>query len=55
MTAVMQTHARNTEIPIDTLAFKTNVTEKYAEDITEAPETGVNIHGIYMQGAKWQD
>jgi len=23
------------------------------DEITESPEIGVNIHGMYMQGAKW--
>ena len=38
---------------IDTLSFRTNVLECFQDGISEYPETGVNIHGLYMQGAKW--
>ena len=53
MTASLQTYARKTQTPIDALQFKTNVKAVFAEDITEAPEDGVNIHGLYLEGAKW--
>ena len=53
MTATMQTYARSTKTPIDTLAFRTNVMPLTLEDIKEKPEIGVNIHGMFMQGAKW--
>jgi dynein heavy chain len=53
MTATMQTYARSTKTPIDTLAFRTNVLPLTLDDIKEKPEIGVNIHGMFMQGAKW--
>jgi len=53
MTATMQTYARNTGKPIDTLGFVTHVLEHGPEEVTGSPETGVNIHGMFMQGAKW--
>jgi dynein heavy chain len=53
ITASMQTYARKTATPIDTLAFRTNVLEIYEEEVTETPENGVNIHGLFLQGAKW--
>jgi dynein heavy chain, axonemal len=53
MTATLQTYARKTMTPIDTLAFRTNVLACMADGVTEKPEIGVNIHGLYMQGAKW--
>jgi dynein heavy chain len=53
MTATLQTYARATQTAIDTLAFKTNVCPLMAEAVTEGPEVGVNIHGLFMQGAKW--
>jgi len=53
MTATLQTYARATKTAIDTLAFKTNVCPLMAEAVTEGPEVGVNIHGLFMQGAKW--
>lgn len=53
MTATLQKYARGTKTAIDTLAFRTNVCPLMAEAVTEAPEVGVNIHGLFMQGAKW--
>ena len=53
MTATMQTFARATGKPIDTLGFTTHVTDMKKEDVTESPDPGVNIHGLFMQGAKW--
>lgn len=53
MTAALQTYARKTATPIDALQFKTNVREYYADEVKEAPDDGVNIHGLYIQGAKW--
>ena len=49
----MQTYARATGKPIDTLGFETHVLDIMEKDITESPEVGVHIHGMYIQGAKW--
>ena len=43
MTAVLQTHARKTLIPIDTLSFKTGMTDRWLLQVTDEPE-----HGAYM-------
>ncbi len=53
-TAVLQTYARETNIPIDVLTFNTNVlkSEKNEENI-QIPAKGLNIHGLYLQGASW--
>lgn len=53
MTATLQTYARKTQTPIDTLAFKTIIKEHFDEGVTQAPDDGVNIHGLFLQGAKW--
>jgi len=53
MTAAMQQYARRTDIAIDTLGFNTKSMNMMLEDIKEAPENGVLIHGLFMQGAKW--
>lgn len=53
MTAAMQTYARKTATPIDALHFKSHVVDGYAESITEPPENGVNIHGLYIEGCNW--
>jgi dynein heavy chain len=53
MTASMQVHARATKIPIDTLTFWTEPTSFV--DIENVPfqEKGVNVHGLFLQGASW--
>lgn len=40
MTSTMQTYARKTQIPIDTLTFRTEVRTFGKEDIKEVPEDG---------------
>jgi dynein heavy chain len=52
MTASLQLYARATQIAIDTLAFSTDSTKiPDGPDVTECPEHGVYIHGLYFQGA----
>jgi dynein heavy chain len=53
MTSALQVYSRKTRIPIDTLKFRADVINKNSDQITQAPEVGVNIHGLFMQGAKW--
>lgn len=54
MTASLQVHARKTRIPIDTLEFYAQVTkETNAKMITAQPSSGVNIHGLFLQGSGW--
>ena len=53
MTATLQTYARETSTAIDTLTMKVNVTDMWFEGVTAPPATGVNVHGFYIVGAKW--
>jgi len=54
LTAALQTHARRTHIPIDTLTFRTEVTDLVGpEHATAAPASGVYIYGLFMEGATW--
>ena len=53
MTAALQGHARKTRTPIDALNFKTNVRPFYEDAVKEVPEDGVNIHGLFLEGAQW--
>ena len=45
MTAVLQTYARKTQIPIDKLMFKTTVLKIKGSECVDVPEDGTNIHG----------
>jgi len=53
MTAALQFYSRKTATPIDALQFRANVLNYYAEGAKEHPESGVHIHGLYLQGAQW--
>jgi len=53
MTGALQTYARKTKIPIDTLTFQTVVLDKYENEVTAGPENGVYVYGLYLQGARW--
>lgn len=53
MTSVLQTYARKTRIAIDTLRFRTEVRDFDETDIKVVPENGCNIHGIFIQGCRW--
>ncbi|CAK0841283.1 unnamed protein product [Prorocentrum cordatum] len=53
MTAALQLHARKTKIPIDTLEFFSAVSKTPHAADAEAPESGVNIHGLFLQGCGW--
>lgn len=45
-----QMHARAHRIPIDSLTFETNVqTYSSPDELPGPPETGVNIHGVFLQ------
>lgn len=49
----MQTYARKNQVAIDTLSFRTNVMPYFHSGVTEKPEIGIYMYGLYMQGARW--
>ena len=52
LTAVLQVYARTNVVPFDTLSWKTTpITDK--EVINSAPEVGIYIEGLPLEGAKW--
>lgn len=53
MTAALQTYARNHNIAIDTLTFRTEVKPYDSTNCQETPEKGVNIHGLFLEGCRW--
>lgn len=55
LTGTLQNYARTKRIAIDRLEFKFNVLDdRTKEDITEKPEEGCYIYGMYMEGARWE-
>jgi dynein heavy chain len=56
MTAVMQTTARSQALPLDYMTNRVRFTN--TRDIAEIigqPTDGVYVHGLYMEGAGWED
>ncbi|KAH0560560.1 hypothetical protein KQX54_005896 [Cotesia glomerata] len=54
LTAIMQSTARRHELPLDKMCLQCDVTKKNKEDITTAPRDGAYVHGIFMEGARWE-
>jgi len=55
MTGVLQTHARQYKIAIDKLAYSFEFLDAEGpEELDEAPEDGVYVHGLFMDGARWE-
>jgi len=53
VTAVMQTTARAYQWPLDDVETFTDITKMDWEDATAQPEEGAYIHGLYIEGARW--
>jgi dynein heavy chain len=53
LTAVLQTAARATEVPIDTLSWEFTVLSVDENQLIERPENGVYVKGMFLEGAGW--
>ncbi|XP_056152723.1 LOW QUALITY PROTEIN: dynein heavy chain 9, axonemal [Lampris incognitus] len=53
LTAIMQAMARRNEWPLDRMCLQCDVTKKNREDFSSPPREGAYIHGLYMEGARW--
>ncbi|XP_045472902.1 dynein beta chain, ciliary-like isoform X2 [Harmonia axyridis] len=53
LTAIMQQTARKNEWPLDKMCLLTDVTKKQKEEFTSAPREGAYVHGLFMEGARW--
>ncbi|XP_040542548.1 dynein axonemal heavy chain 17 isoform X5 [Gallus gallus] len=53
LTAIMQSMARKNEWPLDKMCLAVEVTKKNREDMTAPPREGSYVHGLFMEGARW--
>jgi dynein heavy chain len=53
LTAIMQSTARKNEWPLDKMTLTVDVMKKNREEVTAPPREGAYIHGLYMEGARW--
>ncbi|EGV97391.1 Dynein heavy chain 11, axonemal [Cricetulus griseus] len=53
LTAIMQTMARKNEWPLDRMCLTIDVTKKTKEDYGHPPREGAYIHGLHLEGARW--
>ncbi|XP_018600098.2 dynein heavy chain 1, axonemal isoform X2 [Scleropages formosus] len=53
LTGTLQNFARRSVISIDTIGFDFKVVKESAEELTARPETGCYIHGLFLEGARW--
>lgn len=49
----MQSTARKNELPLDKMSLACEVTKKIKEEIQAPPREGAYIHGLFMEGARW--
>ncbi|KAE9123159.1 Dynein alpha chain, flagellar outer arm [Phytophthora fragariae] len=55
LTAIKQCTARTHGIPLDSMAIETHMTPLVeAEGAESYPEMGAYIHGLFMEGARWE-
>uniref|UniRef100_UPI00398EA260 dynein axonemal heavy chain 11-like isoform X1 n=2 Tax=Pristiophorus japonicus TaxID=55135 RepID=UPI00398EA260 len=53
LTAIMQSMARKNEWPLDKMCLTVDVTKKTKEDYSHPPREGAYIHGLFLEGARW--
>ncbi|XP_034877289.1 dynein heavy chain 11, axonemal [Mirounga leonina] len=53
LTAIMQTMARRNGWPLDKTCLTVDVTKKTKEDYGHPPREGAYLHGLVMEGARW--
>ncbi|KAM6049902.1 dynein axonemal heavy chain 17 [Theristicus caerulescens] len=53
LTAIMQSTARKNKWPLDKMCLSVEVTKKNREDVTAPPREGSYVHGLFMEGARW--
>ncbi|XP_048343305.1 LOW QUALITY PROTEIN: dynein axonemal heavy chain 1 [Sphaerodactylus townsendi] len=54
LTGTLQNFARKSVISIDTISFDFKVMVESANELTERPAEGCYIHGLFLEGARWE-
>ncbi|XP_051768758.1 dynein axonemal heavy chain 1 [Ctenopharyngodon idella] len=53
LTGTLQNFARGSVVSIDTIAFDFKVMKETVAELTERPDIGCFIHGLFLEGARW--
>lgn len=53
MTGTLQNYARKHSFPIDTISFGYEIISTPQTEISEAPEDGCYVYGLFMEGARF--
>ncbi|GAA6221830.1 dynein heavy chain 1, axonemal-like [Lates japonicus] len=55
LTGTLQNYARCYSASIDTIGFDFEVMVKSVSEMTEKPDAGCYIHGLFLEGARWDN
>lgn len=55
LSAMLLNASRRGSVPIESLCLRFEVTRKTPEEVTEPPRDGHYVHGLFLEGAKWDD
>lgn len=53
VTACLQVTARKQNLALDEMAIHSEITDKKFEQITAQPENGTYVHGMFVEGGRW--
>jgi dynein heavy chain len=54
ITAVVQSTAREKNLPLDNMCIQTNVMPFFVDEVQGKAEEGYFIHGLFIEGATWE-
>jgi len=54
ITAVIQSTAREKNLPLDNMCIQTNVMPFFVDEVAAKAEDGYYIHGLFIEGATWE-